>query len=588
MRRFHLNNVKLRNKLLLMYFLSVFLPIVLTNAVFYQVTTNHIKNQKIRDASAALEQAKNEFRGVIDEAVGLSYLFYTDAVLHEYLDRDYSSVIEYVEAYDSYLRSAFAKSNQAYQSVKWVQIYTDNPTVLPSGNIELITDEVRGCDWYEAFTRASAPYPVIVHAGNSFSLIQRLDRASDSSRLHLIKIDLNMDAIRHLFRDSPFEGKLYLVDPDGRVAYANDDGVDWQAGAAPFRSVSMLRSAISFHKPYANINYLDGWSLYGVMNEKTVLKEVRKSRSFVVVLACVNFLLPTVILASMARSLHVRLIRILKYMKKVKNQHFESIPGAESRDEIGQLTWEFNRMTLRIRDLINDVYLADIQRKDLELKQRQAQLHALHSQINPHFLFNALETIRMRSLLKGEAETAKVIQHMAKMFRKSLSWERDWVTVREELDLIGCFLEIQKYRFGDKLEYRLAVEDSAYERYIPKMTFLPFVENASMHGIETSPGKGVISITIGISGDHLVFRLADNGSGIPREKLDDMIRYLREGDLIGDKVGMKNVYCRLKLCYKDAFRFSIQSGEGAGTSIEIRLPAQMAGHGLPTDMLSKV
>src|SRR5690606_33078744 len=101
------------------------------------------------------------------------------------------------------------------------------------------------------------------------------------------------------------------------------------------------------------------------------------------------------------------------------------IKTKETLDEIGQLTSEFNRMTLQIKSLINDVYVADIQKKNLEIERRRAQLNALQSQINPHFLFNALETIRMRSLIKKENETAKIIHNMAKIFRSSLTWSKD-------------------------------------------------------------------------------------------------------------------------------------------------------------------
>lgn len=100
-------------------------------------------------------------------------------------------------------------------------------------------------------------------------------------------------------------------------------------------------------------------------------------------------------------------------------------------------------MTETIHNLIHEVYLADIQKKDLELKQQQAQLHALHSQINPHFLFNTLESVRMRSLIKGEKETAKIVHNMAKMFRKSISWNQNNVTVKEELELIESFCKFK-------------------------------------------------------------------------------------------------------------------------------------------------
>src|SRR5699024_5968416 len=154
------------------------------------------------------------------------------------------------------------------------------------------------------------------------------------------------------------------------------------------------------------------------------------------------------------------------------------------KDEIGELRSAFNRMYKKIKELINDVYISHIRKKDLELQRKQAQISALQSQINPHFLFNVLETIRMRSLLKKEDETAKIIQNMAKLLRTSITWGKDWVTVKEEVQLIQSFLEIQQYRFGDKLQYAFDVDESTFDYTIPNMLLIPFVENASIHGIE--------------------------------------------------------------------------------------------------------
>ncbi len=229
-------------------------------------------------------------------------------------------------------------------------------------------------------------------------------------------------------------------------------------------------------------------------------------------------------------------------------------------------------MSERIENLINDVYVADIQKKELEIHKRQAQLHALHSQINPHFLFNALETIRMRSLIKGEAETAKTIENMAKIFRKSISWKRSFVTIGEELELIESFLQIQKYRFDEKLQYHIAVEQALLEYEIPKMTFLPFVENASIHGIENTPGIGFITIQIAQDKGRILFVISDNGGGMSEEKIEELHHYFSQEDTMGDSIGMKNVFTRLKICYGDAFDYEINSDTEQGTRIILRLP----------------
>ncbi|WP_438446057.1 sensor histidine kinase [Gorillibacterium sp. sgz5001074] len=574
MRRLHLNNIRLRNKLLLMYAVSVFIPIVLTNVFFYSVTMSNIRNQKIHDATIQMEKLHRELQSIIDGAVGISYNYYTDLELNEVLDRDFGSTYEYIEAYNEYLRNIFARYTQASQTVKWLEIYTENPTVMASGNVQLITEEVRNTYWYKEYSKNKLPYPMLIANRGEFSLVQRLDNSPGNITRgsRLVKLDLNMNTLRHTFENSSFAGELYFTGPDGIIQLSNDNASGWQAGNVAYADLKLPKKSIPFKLDYANSNYLNNWSIRGVMDERVMLEEVMKSRMFVIYLALANFVVPTVFLASMSRSIHVRLVRILKHMKKVKNQSFEPIPHAEYTDEIGQLTEEFNRMTLQIKSLIHDVYIADIQKKDLELRQQEAQLHALHSQINPHFLFNALETIRMRSQIKGEYETAKIIQNMAKMFRKSISWSRDWVTVQEELELIICFLEIQKYRFGDKLEYMLEADDEVRQYRIPKMTLIPYVENASIHGVESSPGKGTIRISIQAEEDSLLFRLSDNGAGMTPEKLEEVVSYLKGDDTMGEHVGMKNAYTRLLMCFGDSFEFRIASIWGEGTEVRIRMP----------------
>ncbi|MDR6716979.1 sensor histidine kinase [Paenibacillus sp. 2003] len=570
MPRWNLNYMKLRDKLLLMYVLSVFIPIVVTNVVFYNVTSANIRSQKTRDAGMALNNLKNDLRVTIDQGVGLSYSLYTDPVFNDTISRSFQSHFEYIDAYNSYLKGQF--SGQLNQGIRWYQVYTDNSTILSSGYIDRLTDDVRNSDWYVQFQAYSAPYPALISSDQMLSLVQRLDNLDTGGREQLLKIDLNMDMIKQYFHNSGFDGKVYLLDPGGHIQFSNDPTAEEAQIGKRYSEIQFPNKMIPFELTYTGINYLEGWSLQGVMDEEIVLKEVRKSRSFVVWLACINFVLPSIIIAAMSRSIHVRLVRILKHMKKVKTQNFQTIPPEDARDEIGQLTMEFNRMTETIHNLIHEVYLADIQKKDLELKQQQAQLHALHSQINPHFLFNTLESVRMRSLIKGEKETAKIVHNMAKMFRKSISWNQNDVTVKEELELIESFLQIQKYRFGEKLQYTIEADPAVLMYRIPKMVILPFVENASIHGIESSPGVGIIQLFVSMENDQLHIRLTDNGIGMSQAELEELLSYLDQNTDMGEHVGMKNAYSRLKLCYKNQFSFDIQTWEGEGTHIQIKLP----------------
>jgi len=577
-----LSNVRLRNKMLLMYFFSVFLPIVLTNVAFYRITVENVRNQRIQDIGRAIEQVRNDFRAEIEKAVEISTIFYTDFRVYEILEQNYAGSIDYILAYDNYLRHILSNYGPVYYGVQSITLYVDNPTVLPSSGVARLTDAVRSTEWYKLLAKRRTSQPLFLRFDTAdslggrepgFSVVRRLDgNTALNEKEKIIKIDLRMSNIDQIFSNLNLRGQLYLLNERDEVVYASNAPVVWENGPVPFAAVLVPKDAYRFEVDYRNIRYLDGWRIVSFVPSDEVFSEVRKSRDFVFWMASLNMLIPTAIIVLFMRSLNARLGRILKHMKKVRNQNFETIAGGESADEIGQLTAEFNRMTLQIKHLIDEVYLADIRNKELEIQRRNAQLHALQSQINPHFLFNALETIRMRSLMKQEMETARIIHNMAKLLRRSLSWKSDWVSLKEEIDLVVSFLEIQKYRFGDKLSYRIDVSDEALKCRVPKMMLQPLVENASIHGIEPLNGPGLIEVCARLEGDRLACAVRDNGVGFDPVTLKELLSDLENEYKIEERVGIRNVVYRLKMYYGEAAEFRIDSRPGEGTEVSVRIP----------------
>jgi len=583
-----LNDIRVRDKMLILYIFSVFIPIVLTNIIFYQVTTNNVKNQRIQDISRAMEQIKNEFRSEIEDAVTVSSTFYTDININEILETEYIHPAEYIEAYDNYFRRILNNYTPMYNTVQSIKIYVDNPTLLHSGGIGYLTDETKRSDWYQALLSSKSSQPILIRTykednyligsiestkKDTYSIILRLDYYNSINKWEkIIKIDLKISAIQQIFSNLNLRGNVYLLNDLDTIEYSTDSEINWLQEKISYSALQFPRDIITFETNYATTGYLKGWKIIGTVSEEEVFSEVRKSREFIMILACINIVLATLIILWITRSFNARLVNIVRHMKKVKSQTFETIKHGESRDEIGQLTREFNRMSMQIKSLIDDVYVADIQKKSLEIEHRQAQLNALQSQINPHFLFNALETIRMRSLIKNEVETAKIIHNMAKIFRTSLTWSQDRITVDEEMAFILCFLEFQKYRFEDRLSYQIHIDPNVKDKIIPKMTFLPFVENASIHGIEPLKYGGVIDIRIEQENDDLIFSINDNGVGMKEEKVNQFYSYLESENVIGERIGVQNVIYRLKLIYGDKFSFWINSKQNQGTSIVIKIP----------------
>ena len=583
-----LDNIRLRNKMLIVYFFCVLLPIVLTNVVFYQVTTHNVRTQRMQDIARALEQVRNDFRNELEVAVRVSDVFLTDYILHDILETEYEGPLDYIEAYDSYFRKIINSYIPLYTSMQSIKIYLDNPTLMHSGAVGSLSSETRKSDWYRGLETVSDTTPVLLrttrenaimpaaNVRDTFVIVRRMTKfgfLGPNKWEKILKIELRPQTIDQVFSNLNLNGHLYLLDQAGQVEYTTNPEIDWRSRTVYYRDLELPQDAIEFSTAYHDVAYLNGWKLIGVIPEEEVLREVRESRDFIVWLALLNLLISTAIIFWVSRSMNVRLVNILRHMKKVKNQQFVPIEARETLDEIGQLQNEFNRMTLQIKSLIHDVYIADINRKSLEIEHRKAQFNALQSQINPHFLFNSLETIRMRSLIKNETETAHIIHKMAKLLRSSLTWNRDRIKVEEELEFIGCFLEIQKYRFGDRLTYRVEVDPDAREVIIPKMVFLPFVENASIHGIEPMKHGGEIDIEIRRGIHYLEFSIRDNGAGMKPEQVKRIYGYLNnEVEDLGERIGVQNVMYRLRMLYGDRVRLFIDSAPGRGTHIRITLP----------------
>ncbi|MEH7546740.1 MULTISPECIES: sensor histidine kinase [Bacillaceae] len=581
------HNVRLSNKLLIIYIFSVLIPIVLTNIIFYTVTINNVKKQQMHDSELALRQISNDFGGIIDDAVGISSSLYTNTNINLFLEKDYPTDVDYVDDYDTYLRT-FNQSSPINPSINSIRFYTDNPTIIYSGGVYPLTEEITKTAWYQQVMERNNTSPIVLHSQindqtSTFSIIRKLNYFNFNNKQKVVRIDINPATIENIFHNVTFKGDVYLLNEKGEIEYSTKKNLAWREKVIPFSHVSKTNKTVLLNTTYLDQAYLRNWKVVGTISEKTMLNTVYKSGLFIIYLAIINILLPSIIIILINRSFLTRLHRILRHVKKLGDQNFEKISGPEYTDEIGQLTSEFNRMTRKIKELINDVYLANIQKKDLEIKRNRAQLSALQSQINPHFLFNALETIRMRSLMKEENETAKIIHNMAKIFRNSLTWGKDFVTVRAEINLIKSFLEIQKYRFGEKLSYEIHVDEAAEHCMIPNMALLPFIENASIHGIEPLKDNGQIKVIIKLENGTLTCIIEDNGAGMTEAKKSNLLTSLKNEEDIGENVGIKNVYYRLKLYYQNLFQFDISSQIQKGTMVAIQIPYKIDNQSLKTD-----
>lgn len=214
---------------------------------------------------------------------------------------------------------------------------------------------------------------------------------------------------------------------------------------------------------------------------------------------------------------------------------------------------------------------------------RQLNFLALQEQINPHFLYNALESVRGKAICSGEYEISDMIEALGNFFRYLISNRKPIVTLESELENIDTYFRIQRFRFGDRYRLELHYDTDAHElrQYIlPKLTLQPLIENAIMHGLETKPQDGLISIDITTTASRLIITIRDNGCGIPEPKLEHINDSLAQpfsrkpsGDMSAPhRIGIKNVNQRLKMVFGNLYGIHLTSIEGVGTDVILTLP----------------
>lgn len=257
-------------------------------------------------------------------------------------------------------------------------------------------------------------------------------------------------------------------------------------------------------------------------------------------------------------------------MGKFRQGDFEQRLDVKTKDEIGEVADCFNRMVVDIRELIEQNYV-------MELKEKESELATLQAQINPHFLYNTLDALYWQACDAGNEEIAENIYALSQLFRLVLSRGEGIVTVAQEMELVTRYLEVQKMRFGRRMEYEVLLDPEVKDEAIPKLILQPFVENAVVHGIGNSRENCRITVKAGREDGWIGFVIQDTGVGMTEEQLAAVWKKQQEAKGSGYRIGryaIHNVRERLELKYHGNFILKIESREGKGTRVLIRIPAE--------------
>lgn len=339
-----------------------------------------------------------------------------------------------------------------------------------------------------------------------------------------------------------------------------------ERGSYTDKAAGALISYVSLGEP--------DWRVIAYAPLKDLYKDADALRQNIIILCILSVLIVSVLSTYIAIDFINPINRLVRGMKKVQKGEGAVYIEEDRADELGFLNKTFNEMSREIHHLVNWVYREQITRKEAELK-------ALQSQINPHFLFNTLESINWMAQLNNVPEISETVSDLSALMEASIGRDDRLITLEEEFTYADKYISLLKRRFEDKIELHKQVAAEVLDIKIPRLLIQPLIENAVHHGIEKSRGKGIIRLNAHMDGDRLFIEVVDNGTGIDREELlmlnerlsmDNDTYFKNLGKKKSRSIGIENVNRRIKLFYGENYGLKIESEEGSFTKVIVTIP----------------
>ncbi|MEE1442901.1 MAG: histidine kinase [Blautia sp.] len=578
----YLNNLKIKRKIFLLYFYCVMLPLVLTDTVICGMFIHDEKEAREVRLKNMVKSVEYMMNSAADEAAALSENIYFNKYINEFLNKEFSSGLDYYNQYQELLKDSLFDSSLGTSNAI-ITMYTDNPTVVNGGRFWKM-ESIKGKAWYEEFLASGQEMQMYFYFEASgttnlklprkASFVRKLDRYKRDPYQKLLKIDLDYTQINQNLIMANYEDRVYVC-KDGKIIFSNSRKLNPQQDFEKIIGVNRKKGEYieSFHLFGQDLD------IYAIPKKDIFFQGILQHWLTVVLLILFNILIPCVFMQALRRTFTERLEILNRTINYRGQGKLEEIQGIQGTDEIAVLMRNYNSMVQENNDLIETVYKSRLKQQEINIARQKAELLALHGQINPHFLFNVLENIRMRSVLKQEYETAEMIEQLSIMERQYVEWGTDLLPIQEERKFVEAYLKLQKYRFGNRLSYTIEVEEGCEDYKIPKLSLVTFVENACVHGIEDKAAQCWIFVRVSQKQEELYMEIEDTGSGMPEEYLSILKEKMEHAsiEMLKQKgsVGMVNACLRLKMYTEEKVKFVLESEEHVGTMVTISIPVQV-------------
>jgi two-component system, sensor histidine kinase YesM len=411
-----------------------------------------------------------------------------------------------------------------------------------------------------------------------FSVARLIRDTSTYEPLGIIKIDLKQELIKDIVSNPDEKSQIFILDENNQFIYPNKEEKMIESSFLTDIENIKVRNYTSI--PINGTDYMMVYKQSSYSGVKTIMltprqsvfSEVNHLRKVMFLIVFIGILISFLLGFLLSKPLVGSIHKLREAMVKVEKGNFAERVTINSNDELGELGKGFNHMINEIERLVTEVYKTS-------LREKEAEIRALQSQMNPHFLYNTLESINMLAITKGNFEISDMVASLGKLLRYTIDNSAKIVTLKDELSFIRSYVAIQRVRIGEQLRYHEEVERTLQDVLIPKLVLQPLVENAIVHGNLNEGGN--IWLKAHVEKQLLKILIRDNGQGITQEQLIKLKKLIENHHATSSEkhngIALTNIHERLQLLYGKEYGITIDGEEQMGFSVTLILPLQRKG-----------
>lgn len=410
------------------------------------------------------------------------------------------------------------------------------------------------------------------HSGH-LQIVKEVRDNLKMSPIGTIRLSINSDALEQIRKNVNFasEGAVLILDEKNQIVQGQASELSkkadqlFQATEGEFEYQMQKKK----YQVVYRVSDTTKWKVIGIIPLREISADLLPIQKQMIKTLMIGIFISS-ILSFLLSYVIVHPIRAtVLAMHRFSEGDFEVRLSEERKDEFGEMNRVFNETTRKIEELMHEVTNSKLLNKEMEFK-------ALQAQINPHFLYNALDTVNWMAMKKGDTEICDMVSAISNLMRISIGNKQDIFSIRQELKYVKDYLYIQETRYRDRFQVYFAIDEKILDEKIPKLTIQPLVENAIVHSVEVSKGKTVLNINGYIEQGNVVIEIKDDGVGMDRDTLlhllDPPEGEEKDISVAHTGFGMYAVHQRLRYLYGEEYGLTADSEPGNGTCIKICIP----------------